>query len=125
MLQQGVDAQHGVVGLDNGGGDLAKQDARFVRLSVSTGSKSRFNRQQPLPKCTTATRTNLGARPDGGDLGLLAVVDGQTLQHQAAETGAGTTTDGVVDNEALQTSAVVGQLTDAVQAQVHDLLRMV
>ena len=48
--------------------------------------------------------------------------NGQALQHEAAETGAGTTTDGVVDHESLQTSAVVGQLTDAVQAQVDDLL---
>ena len=46
----------------------------------------------------------------------------QAFQHEAAETGASTTTDGVVDHESLQTSAVVGQLTDAVQAQVDNLL---
>merc|ERR1719321_687391 len=34
----------------------------------------------------------------------------------------GSTTAGVVDQEALQTSAVIGQLTQAVQAQVDDFL---
>ena len=56
------------------------------------------------------------------ELGLLAVVDGQALQQQGTQTGTGTTTDGVEDQEALQTSAVVSQLADAVQAQVDDLL---
>ena len=45
---------------------------------------------------------DLGAAPDGeGDLGLLAVVDGEALEQEAAETGASATTDGVVDEEAL------------------------
>ena len=63
VLQQRVNAQHGVVRLDNSGGDLR-------------------------------------AGPHGeGDLGLLPIVDGQTLHHEAAQTGTGTTTDGVVDHE--------------------------
>merc|ERR1719247_1825057 len=86
VLEQRVHAQHGVVRLDHGGGDLR-------------------------------------AAPHGErDLGLLAVVDGQTLHHQAPETGAGTTADGVVDQEALEARAVVRELADAVQAQVDDLL---
>merc|ERR1719487_1258661 len=86
VLQQGVDAQHGVVGLDNGGGHL---------------------RATPHSE---------------GDLGLLTVVHGQALQHQATQTGSRTTTDSVVDHESLETGTVVSQLTDAVQAQIDDLL---
>jgi len=66
---------------------------------------------------------DLGARPDSeGDLGLLAVVDGQALEHQATETGTSTTTAGVEDKEALETSAVVSELTDTIQAKIDNLL---
>jgi len=65
-----MDTQHGVVGLDDGGG-------------------------------------NLGAAPDGeGDLGLLAVVDGEALEEQATETGTGTATNGVEKHEALETTII-------------------
>ncbi len=57
--QNRMGAQYGVVGFDDGRGDLR-------------------------------------AAPDGErDLGLLAIVDGETLHHQGAQTGSGTTTDGV------------------------------
>ena len=56
------------------------------------------------------------------ELGLLAVVDGETLQEQAAETGAGTATDGVEHHEALEARAVVRELADAVEHEVDDLL---
>jgi hypothetical protein len=73
VLQQGVHAQHGVVGLDDSGGDLR-------------------------------------AAPDReGDLGLLAVVNGQALQHQAAQTGTRTTTDSMIDHESLQPGAEIGR----------------
>jgi len=86
VFQKRMDAQHGVVGFDDGRGDLR-------------------------------------AAPDGErDLGLLAIVDGETLHHQGAQTGSGTTTDGVVDHEALKTGAVVSQLTDAIKAEINDLL---
>jgi len=74
----------------------------------------------------------VGLHHDGGDLGggvhgeldlgLLAVVDGQTVQQQGAEAGAGAAAEGVEDHEALQTRAVVRQLARAVQHQVDDLL---
>jgi hypothetical protein len=57
-----------------------------------------------------------------GQLRLSAVVDGQTLQQQGAEAGAGSSTSGVEDQETLKTSAVVGQLSQAVQHKVDDLL---
>mmetsp|Transcript_12817 Transcript_12817/g.25953 ORF Transcript_12817/g.25953 Transcript_12817/m.25953 type:complete len:313 (+) Transcript_12817:112-1050(+) len=68
-------------------------------------------------------RRHLGARPHGeAELALFAVVHGEALQHQAAEAGAGAAAASVVDHEALQACAVVGQLADAVQHQIDNLL---
>merc|ERR1719335_1926974 len=69
-----------------------------------------------------ARRGDLRARPDGeGNLALLAVVDGEALEEQAAETGASAAA-AVKDHEALETGAVVRELAQAVQHEVHDLL---
>ena len=54
-------------------------------------------------------------------LGLLAVVNAQPLHEQWSEAGAGATAEGVEDEEALETSALIGQLPDAVEHQVDDL----
>jgi hypothetical protein len=56
------------------------------------------------------------------ELGLLAVIDGKSLEEERAETGAGTTTDGVEDEEALETSALIGELADSVEAEIDDFL---
>jgi hypothetical protein len=56
------------------------------------------------------------------ELGLLAVVNGQTLHEEGGEARAGTTAEAVEDEEALETRALVSQLADAVQHQVDDLL---
>jgi len=56
------------------------------------------------------------------EFGLFAVVNGQALEEERAETGAGTTTDSVEDHETLEASAVVGELADAVEGEVDDLL---
>lgn len=65
----------------------------------------------------------LGGRVDAElQLGLLAVVDRQTLHEQSTETGAGTTTEGVEDEETLETSAVVGDTADLVEDLVNHLL---
>ena len=86
VLEEGVGGEDGVVGLDDGGGDL-------------------------------------GRGVDGvAELGLLAVVDGEALEEEGAEAGAGATTDGVEDEEALEAGAVVGELADAVEAEVDDFL---
>ena len=86
VLKEGVGGEHGVVGLNDGGGDL-------------------------------------GGGVDGEtELGLLAVVDREALEEEGTETGTGTTTDGVEDEETLETSALIGELTDAVEAQVNDFL---
>jgi len=86
VLKEGVGGEHGVVGLNDGGGDL-------------------------------------GGGVDGeAELGLLAVVDGETLEEEGSETGTGSTTDGVEDEETLETSALIGELTDAVEAEINNLL---
>lgn len=69
------------------------------------------------------SHARLGRRVDGEpELGLLAVVNGQALQEEGAEAGASATADGVEDEEALETSAVVCKLADAVERKVDDLL---
>jgi hypothetical protein len=55
-------------------------------------------------------------------LALLAVVDRQTLHQQGSETRSSTATEGVEDEETLQTRAVVGDATDLVQDLVNELL---
>merc|ERR1719321_1573172 len=86
VLKEGVGGEHGVVGLDDGGGDL-------------------------------------GGRVDGeAELGLLAVVNGEALEEEGAEAGSGSATDGVEDQEALEASALIGKLADAVEAEIDDLL---
>ena len=59
------------------------------------------------------------AEPRGGvnaefELGLLAVIGGKTLEQESTKTGASSTTKRVEDEEALETSAVVGQTPDLI-----------
>jgi hypothetical protein len=54
---------------------------------------------------------DLGRRVDTElELALLAVVDREALHEEGTETGTGTTTEGVEDEEALETRAVVGDV---------------
>merc|ERR1719420_422988 len=70
-----------------------------------------------------ARRGDLRARPHGErDLRLLAVVDRETLEEQAAETRARATSAGVEDHEALQPRAVIRQLAEPIEDEVDDLL---
>ena len=41
---------------------------------------------------------------------------------EGTETRASTATDGIEDEEALETSALIGELSDSVEAEVNDLL---
>ena len=85
VLEEGVSGEDGVVGLDDGGGDL-------------------------------------GGGVDGEtELGLLSVVDGKSLEEERSETGSGTSTDGVEDEETLETSALIGELADSIEAEIDDL----
>jgi len=56
------------------------------------------------------------------ELALLAVVDRQTLHQQGTESGTSTSTEGVEDEETLQTRAVVGNAADLVEDLVDELL---
>ena len=56
------------------------------------------------------------------ELGLLAIIDGKAFKKEGAETSTSTTTEGVEDEEALKTSALVSELTDAVEGKVDDFL---
>jgi hypothetical protein len=65
---------------------------------------------------------HLGGRVDGEtELGFLAIVDGESLEEERSETGSGTATNGVEDEETLETSALIGELADSVEAEVNDL----
>jgi hypothetical protein len=55
-------------------------------------------------------------------LALLAVVNRQTLHQKGTETRAGTATERVKDQEALETTAVVGYTADLVEHLVDQLL---
>ena len=68
-----------------------------------------------------------GLRQTGGERGgegrsARAVIDREALEEERAQAGAGAAADGVEGEEALQAGAVVGQLADAVEDEVHDLL---
>jgi hypothetical protein len=64
---------------------------------------------------------DLGRGVDGEtELGFLTVIDGQSLEEERTETGSGTATDGVEDQEALETSALIGELSDSVEAEVDN-----
>ncbi|GIL73334.1 hypothetical protein Vretifemale_3527, partial [Volvox reticuliferus] len=69
------------------------------------------------------SRRHLGRRVDSeAQLGLLAVVDRQALQQQRAKARASAATNSVENEEALQAGAVVGQLADTVQSEIHNFL---
>jgi hypothetical protein len=55
-------------------------------------------------------------------LGLLTVIDGESLEEERSETGSSTTTDGVENEETLETSALIGKLSDSVEAKVNNFL---
>lgn len=68
-------------------------------------------------------RSVLGGRVDTKlQLRLLAVVDGETFHEESTETGTGTTTERVEDQETLETSAVVGNTANLVEDLVDHLL---
>jgi hypothetical protein len=66
---------------------------------------------------------NLWGWVDGeSELGFLTVINGKSLEEEGSETGTGTTTDGVEDEETLETSALIGELSDSVEAEIDDFL---
>jgi len=56
------------------------------------------------------------------ELGLLAVIDGKSLKEERSKTRSSATTDGVEHKESLETSALIGELSDSVEAEINNLL---
>jgi len=56
------------------------------------------------------------------ELGLLTVVDGESLEKEGSKTGSSSSTDGEEDKETLETSALIGKLSDSVEAEINDFL---
>jgi hypothetical protein len=54
------------------------------------------------------------------ELGFFTVIDGKSLEEERSETGTGSSTDGVEDEETLETSALVGELSDSIEAEIDD-----
>jgi len=66
---------------------------------------------------------NLWGWVDGeSELGLLTVIDGESLEEEGSESGTGTSTDGVEDQESLESSALIRELSDSIEAEIDDLL---
>jgi len=66
---------------------------------------------------------HLRRRGDGeGELGLAAVVNGKPLKEKGSESGSGSSSGGVEDEESLESSTVVGELPDPVKDKVNNLL---
>jgi len=56
------------------------------------------------------------------ELGFLAVVNGKSLQEERSESGSGSSSEGVEDEESLESSTLVSQLSDSVKTNINDLL---
>ena len=56
------------------------------------------------------------------ELGFLTVIDGKSLEEERSKSGTGSSTDGVEDEETLETSALIGKLSDSVEAEIDDFL---
>jgi len=56
------------------------------------------------------------------ELGLLTVIDGESLEEKGSESGSGSSSNGVEDKETLETSALIGELSDSIEAEIDDLL---
>ena len=54
------------------------------------------------------------------ELGFFTIIDGKSLEEKGSETGTGTTTDGCESKETLETSALIGKLSDSVEAEIDD-----
>jgi len=56
------------------------------------------------------------------ELGLLTIIDGKSFEEKGSESGTGSSTDGVEDEETLETSALIRKLSDSVEAEINDFL---
>ncbi len=67
--------------------------------------------------------THLGCWVDSKlQLGFLSVVNRETFHEERCESRSGATTEGVEDEESLESSTLISKLPDTVQDQVNNLL---
>lgn len=68
-------------------------------------------------------RRDLGSWVDGKlQFGLLSIVDGEAFHQEGGESRSSTATERVEDQESLKSGTLIGQLSDPVENQVHNLL---
>jgi hypothetical protein len=56
------------------------------------------------------------------ELGLLTVIDGESLEKKGSESGTGSSSNSVEDKESLESSALIGELSDSIEAEIDDFL---
>jgi len=95
---------------------IVKHDSHVGVLKESMGGKGGVVR---LDNRSGHLRGRVHAE---SELGLLSVIDGETLKEETSETRAGTSTDGVEAHEALETSALIRKLAKAIEGEVNNLL---
>jgi hypothetical protein len=54
------------------------------------------------------------------ELGFLTVIDGKSFEEEGTKTRSGTTTDGVEDDETLETSALIGKFSNSIETEIND-----
>ena len=80
--------------------------------------KSRVSRQNGVVGLDDGVGHSRGRVHTELELRLLAIVGGEALKDESTETGTGSTTEGVEDEEALKTVTVVGEAANLVH---HDI----
>ena len=56
------------------------------------------------------------------ELGFFTIIDGESLEEEGTKSGSGTSTDSVEDKETLKSSALIGKLSDSIEAEINDFL---
>ena len=66
---------------------------------------------------------NLWGWVDGeSELGFFTVIDGKSLEEKGSESGTGSSSNSVEDKETLESCALIGKLSDSVEAEINDFL---
>jgi hypothetical protein len=56
------------------------------------------------------------------ELGFLTIIDGESLKEKGSKSRSSSTTDGLENEETLETSALISKLSDSVEAEIDDFL---
>lgn len=89
-----------------------------IRAKDSVASQKRFTSNKRLTRRTDGRRGGNSK----GKLALAAIVDREALEQERTQSGTRTATRGVKDEESLESGAAVGQLANAVEDNVNNLL---